>query len=225
MKIIIGTYRANKAMIDRCYDSMITHLADTERNEFWFVDDSGDDEFRGWLERYGKVVGVGRENQGYAKAMDKVCEVMRELADEYVMFWEEDFVATKRVHLDSICKALDTYPRMAQIVLPRQPWFPREVELGSMMKALAERKNESYETKIPWEEGENEPPLFEHTMTFSCNPAVWAPMAYRWPWPQCNDSEDHKTRYLVDDYDNACFAFWGDEPLVHHDGERLGKGY
>ncbi|QAY08256.1 glycosyltransferase [Mycobacterium phage RoMag] len=223
MKIIIGTYRADKAMIDRCLSSIIDHLSDTEPLEFWFVDDSADDDFRGWLETFGNVVGLGRDRQGYTKAMDRVCKLMRTFEDDYVTFWEEDFVAVRRVALDLIRAELQRRPQLAQIVLPRQPWFPNEIEAGSMMQALADRKNDTYSTRLV-PDALVPIALHIHTMTFSCNPAVWAPMAYRWPWPQCGGSEDEKTRYLRED-DKALFAFWGDEVLVHHDGERVGHGY
>lgn len=218
MKVIVGTYRADKDMISRCVDSIKARIAGVDR--LIFVDDSGNQDFRNWLyKNHGEVVAVAPKNVGYSRAMDVVCEVMRSEVDEYFAFWEEDFTAVADTDLNQMADELANDPTLAQVVLLRQPWFANEIAKGDVIEAMSERLR----SPIVIEQGVHQK-LWVHQMQFSCNPAVWAPMAYRWPWPQCINSEDAKTRYLVDD-DGASFAFFGNRVRVHHEGERLGKGY
>lgn len=222
VKILIGTYRADWRMMGRCLDSMTNYLADTERWEPVFIDDSGDVDFQrrcaGWGEVY--AVGDGKGRNGFATAMVKATEVMQQIGG-YVGWWEEDFTVTKRIHLDEIRDAMDPFPNLAQVVLVRQPWFPEEVKAGSMITHLQDRMGRTFERVFDTGFGTQ---LLMHDMIFSTNPGIWAPLAYQWGWPEVHNSEERKTRYLVED-DNACFAYWGLQETVHHEGERSGTGY
>ena len=222
MNLLIGTYRANKDMMIDCLQSITDFSKGDE--DFIFIDDSGDAKFRTWLKDFGEVVPVHptESKQGFSKAMVTATRVMQEQEDEYVGWWEEDFTAVAPIDFDAMADNLLLHRDLAQIVLVRQPWFPLEIEAGSMLTHLCERM--SQELVACPNVLDDEPPLLKHQMIFSTNPGVWSPLAYKWGWPDVWNSEERKTKYLVDD-DDAWFAYWGEQETVHHDGERQGVGY
>jgi glycosyltransferase involved in cell wall biosynthesis len=133
--------------------------------------------------------------QGYGAAMRAACAAG---AREPFSAWlEEDFTFTAPV----------------EIVLQRQPWFPNEVKAGGLVPALVERGHQFQ----PIGDG-----LLEHTAFFSGNPSVWRREVFEAGWPDARWSEEVKGRELV----AAGYSFaLTEDVLVHHDGQRSGKGY
>lgn len=217
MKVVIGTYRG-QLHLPRLIGELENRVHGID--ELIFVDDSGSMSNIEWESQFGLAypVEIGK-NAGYTKAMDKVCDIMRADDDDYLMFWEEDFLPVEDIVLEHLADELRNDPTLAQVVLPRQPWYENEIEHGDVIAAMSDR----LDAPVVIEQGVHNK-LWVHQATFSCNPAVWAPMAYRWPWPQCDNSEEEKTRYLVND-DEASFAFYGHRVQVWHDGKRTGHGY
>lgn len=222
MIVLIGTYRADKDMMIDCLQSITDNVKGEDG--LAFIDDSGDADFRRWLADFGTVFAVHptEGKQGFAKAMVRATGVMNMLEDDYVAWWEEDFTATEFIDLEAMALNLEQNPDLAQIVLVRQPWFPEEIKVGSMLAHLCDRLGGDLVEQPNLLEGG--PALLKHQMIFSSNPGVWAPSAYRWGWPDVRGSEERKTRYLVED-DDLWFAYWGHQVTVRHEGERSGRGY
>ena len=213
MKLVLGTYRADKAMILICLDSLDEYVSGFD--EIHFIDDSGNSHFREWLQQFGAVHSPGNINMGYMKAMSLATDLMYEWDDPAVCWWEEDFVATRPIDLEEMAKNLAH--KLCQIVCLRQPWFESEKEIG-VIAAMEARTGISCIRGT----GRAGMDLIYHQATFSCNPGVWGPAAWKYGWPQCNGSEDEKTRYLVED--EQFFALMPEE-CVRHEGERVGHGY
>jgi len=207
MQIIIGCYR-KLTLVPRLLDSIDEHVKHLQL-DLVFVDDSADDATQRMLRRFGEVLDVG--GKGYGAAMRAACDVG---AREPFSVWiEEDFTFTAPVDFEALADVLYETPRLAQIVLQRQPWFPNEVKAGGLVPALVERGHQFH----PIGHG-----LLEHTAFFSGNPSVWRREVFEAGWPDARWSEDVKGRELV----AAGYSFaLTEDVLVHHDGERSGKGY
>jgi hypothetical protein len=206
MQIIIGCYR-KLTLVPRLLDSLDEFVG--HDSHLVFIDDSGDAATASMLRRVGEVVEVG--GQGYGAAMRAACMVgAREPFSAWV---EEDFTFTAPVSFDRFADVLEDTPRLAQIVLQRQAWFPNEVKAGGLVPALVERGHQFQ----PIGDG-----LLEHTAFFSGNPSVWRREVFESGWPDVRWSEDAKGRQLVE----AGYSFaLTEDVLVHHDGQRTGRGY
>jgi hypothetical protein len=212
MRLIIGSYRADEAVVERALASIQQCV--TGIDETVFVDDSGDEAFRKWLRQYGHVAGVGKDRQGYARAMQAATRLM---TPPFTAWWEEDTYALAPVDLGLLADELLADPTLCQLVLRRQPWFEREKEIG-VIEAMVER-TDAMILRFQGQHGL----ILKHQAQFSANPGVWAPHAWEHGWPQCFGSEDQKTKYLVNK--GLWFGWWGDKELVCHDSVRSGYGY
>jgi hypothetical protein len=99
------------------------------------------------------------------------------------------------------------------VVLLRQPWFPNEIEMGSVVTAMERRLGVSVEMRGG---------LLVHSGTFSCNPAVWREGIAATGWPQTKWSEDSMTQRLTE---RGWKFSWLRGERVLHDGKRSGYGY
>lgn len=203
MKLVIGTYR-QKTYIEDALTSIDRFVYGI--SELVFVDDSNNPEHSEWLRQYGRVIET--HGRGYNAAMQAV---VAELSGNYGMFWEEDFTALEPIFLDLMEEHLVTHPYLAQVALLRGPWFPIEHQHGGLIEAL-EAKGETF-TLVDG--------VLEHTATFTCNPAVWSPVASM-SWPVGNWSEEQKRLELI----KAGYKFSHLPGIrVAHNGVRSGHGY
>jgi glycosyltransferase involved in cell wall biosynthesis len=183
------------------------------------VDDSGDRAYGAWLEeRFAgfDVYPVDR-SRGYAAAMRRAIALGTAGDADWLFFTEDDFVYQRPVDLRAIAAAMDAEPRLAQVVLRRQAWFPSERKAGGMIERF-------------------DPALFtqrdgyiEHRVFWSGNPhLVRTSFLRRHPWPLGDDSERRFGRTAFGD-PRVSVALWGrrdDVPWVEHIGAvRVGSGY
>jgi hypothetical protein len=139
---------------------------------------------------------------------------------DYLLHWEEDFIATGPIPLAEMAAILDRDPKLAQVVLKRQPWSPAEHAAGGII----EMAPESYEDR-------SFGPGTEHVVHgrvgdcgFSLNPCLipWPILALGWP----DGNEAEMSQFLVDR--GFSFAFYGrrdDPPRCEHVGAVRASGW
>lgn len=216
--IILGNGR--QACILRTIGSIHDHLKGFA--SLTIVDDSGDAEYRRWLERefLAEVVPVADERAGYWRAMRTVWQVAAGCAQ--IMFWEDDFVLNEPVDAAEMLDVLDAHPYLTQIALLRQPWFGNERAHGGLIEALevqGQRFEEQADGRHHW---------IEHRACFTGNPSLLPERTLRQPWPDGDWSESRFGQRLFREK-AARGAYWGrrsDPPRVTHIGhERAGHDY
>lgn len=130
---------------------------------------------------------------------------------DHVFHVEEDFVFTEPVDIDGMASVLKEEPRLAQLVLKRQPWSPEEVEAGGIIECAPN----FYAQRDGW---------VEHQRIFSLNPCLIPRDVVDAGWPAGNEAE--KTAQLV--AVGRTFGFWGDRvdpPRCVHIGSRRSQGW
>lgn len=212
MKVIVGSYRADRFMLNRALTSIDVSLIGV--TGVVVVDDSGSPEFRQTTRedaRVTRVVEVAPRQVGYNAAMKAVC---LEAGETEFMFFEEDFVLMEKISLNEMSKTLRLRPYLAQLALLRGPHFRNERIAGGLLEALEERIPGSVKGDV---EG-----IIEQTGTFTCNPAVWRAGVAADGWPDGEYSEDRKRDELLE----RGYSF-GFVPgvMVQHDGIRSGFDY
>lgn len=137
----------------------------------------------------------GAVNQAWTQVADNI---------DYVFHVEEDFILNGPVDFDAMCDVLDANPRLAHLVLKRQPWSDVEHAAGGII----EMRPDSYVDRDGW---------VEHINFFSLNPSIVPRRVFEQGFPE--GSEPAQTeRLLAQGY---VFGFWGDRndpPRCHHIG-------
>lgn len=187
-------------------------------------DDSGDPEYRGWLQ--GATEGLGAiyvftpQRLGFSGSYAHAWSYLAATSGpEWVFLLEDDFLFKKPVDLAAMMSVMSDYPYLAQLVLKRQPWNPEEKSAGGIVESHPEDFTEQTNDRWVWT---------GHRSFFSTNPCLFRRSLCLGGWPDCPDSEGIFTHRLLRDPEIR-FAFWGgkfDPPLVEHIGsERVGCGY
>lgn len=190
------------------------------------VDDSGDVEYRTWLDStFGDrwtVVPNGEARLGYSAAMQKMRAVGIDSGADYILHVEDDFLLNDGLDVDDICGVLDDRRYLAQIALLRQPWYANEIRFGGVIPALEEQGQHFTEATNGvhhW---------IEHRAVWTANPNVFSTQVASIPYPTCNYSEAAFMAMLREQTGYRC-AYWGrlsDAPRVTHIGEqRVGIEY
>lgn len=206
-RVLIGTYRLREHIED-CLRSMDEHLKDV--TDVVLVDDSGDDEHRGWLAQYGKVIPVGAQNMGYRHAMDALSNAA-EGQPAFVL--EEDFTFLVDVHLEELNEILWYRHYLAQVALLRGPHFPVEHQYGGLIEALQAKGHQFNEVFG----------IIEQTATFTMNPSLVRGEVWAAGWPRMGKwTEEIKRDQLLGL--GYRFGYLPGVRVAHH-GERKGKGY
>jgi hypothetical protein len=226
MKILIGTYRQDIAIMERCLDSLRRHVRDFETHKLIFIDDSpGRDENAEWakyIEPLGKHVWRAADLQpwGFAGAMLTATRYMNFWhttvgSDDYFVWWEEDFTLDRDVDFRDLAQVLQSDTRISQLALARQPLYEPEIEAGGVPQYLGAIEQATFLY----------PPIMVQDKVFTTNPAVWAPSAYVDEWPVTPGSEAAKTMELR--VDGLSFGFWdeGKQYVTHHGELKQGQGY
>lgn len=187
-------------------------------------DDSGDRDFRRWLleelDRGSRLVPelVTTDRAGYAGAMASAWEAAARTELPLVFWLEEDFVL-EDVPLEGMAELLEARPELAQVVLRRQPWYPRERRAGGLLEVFP---GSFVDVDVPV-------PHVEHEVFFSVNPTLFRAELLARPWPGVKGSEKVFGDELLRDQPHRRFAFWDSSsspPAVEHIGEeRAGHGY
>lgn len=143
----------------------------------------------------------------------------RHAVGEYVFGTEDDFLYDRPVNLEPMIETLREHPHLQQLALLRAPYFPREIEAGSIMASLPRSRFEIVSA--------NGHSRIEHRDHFTNNPSLYRrSLAQRIEVPAVAGSEERFTHRLTAD-PTARFAYWGDgQPWVSHIGEvRAGSAY
>jgi len=165
-----------------------------------------------------EIVPPRRERRGFGGAIQAGWDVISEMDVDYVFHLEDDFVFNRDVDLDAMARLLTRSPSVAQVVLRRQAWGPREVEAGGVVEVWPDEYVDQDRWGLQW---------LQHDLYFSTNPSLYRRELLGLGWPTGSNSEARFTEELV--AAGRHFAFWGrrtDEPWVTHIGEeRTGVGY
>lgn len=146
------------------------------------IDDSGNTGYRHWLtETFPQfiVVAVGKDRCGYAPAMRKVFDMVRQFDKPYNLHIEDDFVLHNPPNLEDIVWVMDHNDDLSQMSLMRQAWYNNELLHGGVVEALefaGSKFEECNDGGHYWS---------KHRSYFTCNPSVFPlSLAYEdWPDP------------------------------------------
>lgn len=208
--------------LERCVESLLANVTGPITKKV-FYDDSGDPEYKAWLDRtYGErgIGAVGPANRlGFGGSMAAMWRYLARRCDsDYVFMVEDDFLFDRPVDLVPMIETLQNNPHLAQIALLRGPSFPKEIAAGGIIEQYPER----YTTVR-----QNGHSRVEHREYFTTNPCLFRrSLVAKVPWPDVPGSERVYTAILNQDAANR-FAYWGDgTPWLTHIGEvRVGGGY
>lgn len=179
------------------------------------ADDSGDPDYVRWLDRFGPDrMLVPLPSAGYAVAMWRALGWVAASEFDWVFVVEDDFVFHRPVDLEAMAAVMDADPRIAQMVLLRQPWYPSEKRSGGVL----ERFDPAALTRHDgWT---------EHRLFWSMNPHLVRRSflaEHRWP---LGDRSERRFGQAVFRDPETVVGMWGTEPWVEHIGtERVGTGY
>jgi hypothetical protein len=189
------------------------------------IDDSGNTGYRHWLQETFPdfiIVAVGKDRCGYAEAMRKVFEVVREFNQPYNLHVEDDFIVHTPPDLDKVCSVLDAYPNVSQMAFMRQPWYPNEIKYGGVIEAL-----EAQGVKVFNEKKTNGNSWVRHIAFWTANPSVFPQWLAHREWPDAPWCEMHFSKQLK--RDKKMSGIWGSRGswvCVEHIGEvRSGNQY
>lgn len=193
-------------------------------------DDSGDDVYARWLERfqaYGFTVVRGAGRSGFGGAIRGAWSWLQENTSEpFIWHQEDDFVFNRAVSLGAIAGRLATHPYLAQLALRRQPWNSRERAAGGVVEQYPKAYEDCDDGEAKW---------LEHRLFFTTNPCLYRRPIMDVGWPDRPESEGHFTHKLRNlGFDGIAgsdvrFGFWGGrdsgEWVTHIGVERVGVGY
>lgn len=186
-------------------------------------DDSGDEDFRAWLlEAFAGVdlELVTTERVGFGGAMRSAWGAAAATECPLVFWLEEDFVL-EHVPLAAMADLLERRGELAQVVLRRQSWYPRELRAGGLLESRGGAEV-FHDVDEPY-------PHVEHRAFWSSNPSLFRAEMLARTWPITKGSEKTFGTELVRDQPHRRFAFWGSSssaPATEHVGvERTGHGY
>jgi len=162
------------------------------------------------------VVGEGR--LGYTGMRRRLWQYLAKRGrGDFVFAAEDDFLYDRDVDLTPMIETLVGQPHLRQVALLRAPYYPRELEAGSVIASLSK----------PVELRNHRPhPFLEHRDHFTANPSLFRRSLTDTPWPLGRSSERlFGDLVLIDP--RARFAYWGSgEPWITHVGAvRAGGGY
>ena len=170
------------------------------------VDDSGDEAYGRFVDSLflDAIVIHHPERQGLVAAVNTGWRELLDLPVEFVFHVEEDFVFHDQPPLADMARLLDEHPKLANIVLKRQPWSPVEIAAGGII----EMNRDDY-----WQDAG----YVDHSRIFSLNPCLYDRriMAYGMP----PEAEAGITQLLVaDGWHFGIYGQIGDPPRCEHIG-------
>lgn len=164
------------------------------------------------------VVGP-KHRQGYTGSMQAMWHYLAQrVTADFVFQSEDDFTIDRDVDVDAMMRVLGSRPHLVQLALLRAPFYPPELEPGTLLghpaDAFAARSDDAGRSWL------------EHRRFFTVNPMLMRRSLTRRPWPSGQHSEAVYGRLLFED-PAARAAFWGTgDSWCSHVGEiRAGDGY
>jgi hypothetical protein len=152
---------------------------------------------------------------GLAGAVNAAWDWGRDLDVDYLFHVEEDFEFVTPIDVPKMQTVLDRNPRLAQLVLKRQPWSPPEHAAGGIIEQNPDAYTDRTSQGIEW---------VEHTQIFSLNPCLIPRSTLERGWPGGNEAQ-FTTEAVAD---GLTFGFYGartDTPRVIHVGIERGAGW
>lgn len=204
----------------RTIRSWRTMWGNTKLAQAIVIDDSQEHAYSQMLhEEYGGYdIFSSDESLGFGGAIQAAWKRLDHDID-YVFHLEDDFTFNSPIDVTGMLEVLGAHPRLAQLVLKRQPWSPEEHAAGGIVEMWPDLYTEMDWCGYRWT---------EHDLFFSTNPSFYPAAITEKGWPSGAGSEAQFTEYLR----TICghrFAFWGakfDPPRVTHIGrKRTGRGY
>lgn len=185
-------------------------------------DDSGDIEYRLWLEvmfpDFHIVATPGR--QGFAGAYRSAWEWISTNATEpYVFSTEDDFTFNRNIPLMSLARVLDQESNLIQLALRRQPWNDQERAAGGIVEQHPDAYVDRSSVDDEW---------LEQRLFFTTNPSLYRMSLCSLTWPSGPYSEGRFSHDLLVD-PAIRFGYWGarssGEWCKHIGQDRNGTGY
>lgn len=161
---------------------------------------------------------AGEGHHGYTMSMGRMWSYLgRRAKGDFIFQAEDDFLYDRPVDLAPMIDTLRENPHLRQLALLRAPYYPREIEAGSVLASL----------KTPTELRNHRPhPFVQHRDHFTANPSLFRRSLADVAWPIGESSERLFGNDVLRD-PKARFAYWGKgEPWISHIGAvRAGDGY
>jgi hypothetical protein len=186
-------------------------------------DDSGDDDYRSWLDVTfpdAVVVRASSLRTGFSEAYRSAFAWLAAHDDsEWVFQTEDDFTYETAIDLDELIAVMRTNPHLVQMQLRRQPWGTEPAD-GGFVGQWPHFYRDASDGTHHW---------LEHRRNWSTNPGLFRRALCSSGWPKGPGSEGTFGDRLMASGSHLAFALWGrrdDAPTVHHIGdERVGFGY
>lgn len=188
-----------------------------------FISDRGDKYLPGCIESLDKLTGSYRAHVvddrdhrlGMAGAVQAAWDWAIQTGVDYLLHVEEDFRFTQPFDPDDAIRILNTDPRLAQVVLKRQPWSPEEHAAGGIIESHPEDYTDHQAGGLRW---------VSHQRIFSLNPCVIPRHILELGWPDGNEAA-MTTNLVTLGYRFAFFGDRDDPPRVEHVGHERGTGW
>jgi hypothetical protein len=150
----------------------------------------------------------------YRRAMAAATTIACSLPERWLFWLEDDFTFNEPISLDDMRDAMG--PKVLQMSLVRQPWYPAERRAGG----IREQRPDLFRDMGGW---------LSHRWYWTCNPMLCrAELFARHQWPQVPLSERAFGHQVFADPE-VIGGVWGSvdsAPQVHHNGtSRAGTGY
>ena len=140
-------------------------------------DDSGDPAYGAWLKAtFPGYVVYDHKRLGHGPAVAYALRRAAQMEVNWVFFCEDDYEFERDVDLEALAQQMRDNPRVTQMVIRRQGWFPAEVEAGGMI--------ERYDPALFTERSQNGSTWIEHRQFYSLNPHLVRRSfiaTHRWP--------------------------------------------
>lgn len=186
------------------------------------IDDSGNERYGRWLKsRYPdwEIHSTGGKT-GFTKAIRAAWwhERHRAKGSPYIFHLEEDFVFDRDVDLgEDMIPILERNRKIAQVALLRAPFFPPEIEAGSIINEDPGAYEQQTDGERTW---------LVHQKFFTTNPSVYRrSLIMSAQWPNVRHSETAFTRRMVQRGHRFAFLGEGDSYVTHIGVERTNHGY
>lgn len=205
---------------ERTVSSLVAAWGDQPVDEVIIVDDSGDPEYRRWLNhRYGQYELVSHiTRRGFAGAIQSAWDTIGH--HDWIFHLEDDFTFNEPINCEGMIDVLDRRPDVMQMALKRQPCGSVEEADGGFMEQHPEEYVNEETDGYSW--------CWQRRF-YTTNPSFYRGSLTKRGWPQVEHSEGMFSMALIEEDPEAKFGFWGhtsDPPRVHHIGEqRIGVGY
>lgn len=153
---------------------------------------------------------------GMAGAVRAAWDWARRQNADYLLHIEEDFRFVAPFDLADGIQVLREDPRLAQVVLKRQPWSPEEHAAGGIIECHPDDYTDHTDGDgLFW---------VSHQRIFSLNPCIIPRHIFELGWPDGNEAE-MTTNLVALGYRFAFFGKRTDPPRVVHVGVERGAGW